>query len=85
LRKNEKVIVCLDRPQSAKAREYWPQISTDEAFPADDAAKNFFRPNKKLAMHAVTTNDLSRLLPKNIPQDKERLYSETLQLKNNLN
>jgi len=37
-------------------------------------------------IHAVaTTNDLSRLLPKNIPQDKERLYSETLQLKNNIN
>jgi hypothetical protein len=36
--------------------------------------------------HAVTSsNDLSRLMPKKILQDKEQLYHETLQLKNNLN
>ena len=31
------------------------------------------------------SNDLSRMLPKKIQQDKERLYCETLQLKTNLN
>ncbi len=31
------------------------------------------------------SNDLSRMLPKKIIQDKERLYCETLQLKSNLN
>lgn len=36
--------------------------------------------------HAVTSsNDLSRLLPKKIQQDKEQLYYEALQLKNTLN
>lgn len=33
----------------------------------------------------TASNDLSRLLPKKIQQDKERLYCETLQLKTNLN
>jgi hypothetical protein len=32
-----------------------------------------------------TTNDFARLMPKKIHQDKERLYSELLQLKQNLN
>lgn len=32
-----------------------------------------------------TSNDLSRLLPKRIQQDKEKLYCETLQLKSLLN
>jgi hypothetical protein len=33
----------------------------------------------------LTTNDFARILPKKIYQDKERLYSEALQLKQNLN
>lgn len=33
----------------------------------------------------MTTHDFTRILPKNIYQDKERLYSEALQLKQNMN
>jgi regulator of replication initiation timing len=33
----------------------------------------------------LTTHEFARILPKKIPQDKERLYSEALQLKQNLN
>jgi regulator of replication initiation timing len=33
----------------------------------------------------MTTHDFARILPKKIPQDKERLYSEALQLKQSLN
>ena len=33
----------------------------------------------------LTSHDFSRILPKKIHQDKERLYSETLQLKQSLN
>jgi|LakMenE18May11ns_1017448.scaffolds.fasta_scaffold8159098_1 hypothetical protein len=33
----------------------------------------------------TASNDISRMLPKRIQQDKERLYCETLQLKSNLN
>ena len=36
-------------------------------------------------LKASTSNDLSRLLPKRIPHEKERLYYETLQLKTSLN
>ena len=34
---------------------------------------------------SVSNNDLSRLMPKRIPQDKERLYQETISLKNTIN
>ena len=33
----------------------------------------------------LTTHDFARILPKKIHQDKERLYSEALQLKQSLN
>lgn len=33
----------------------------------------------------LTTNDFARIMPKKIYQDKERLYSEALQLKQSLN
>lgn len=33
----------------------------------------------------LTSHDFSRILPKKIHQDKERLYSETLQLKQSVN
>jgi hypothetical protein len=33
----------------------------------------------------LTTHDFARILPKKIQQDKERLYSEALQLKQSLN
>jgi hypothetical protein len=33
----------------------------------------------------LTTHDFSRILPRKIHQDKERLYSEALQLKQTLN
>ena len=33
----------------------------------------------------LTTHDFARVLPKKITQDKERLYSEALQLKQSLN
>jgi hypothetical protein len=41
---------------------------------------------KKAMFNPMTaSNDLTRLLPKKIQHDKERLYCETLQLKTNLN
>lgn len=33
----------------------------------------------------LTTHDFARILPKKIHQDKERLYSEALQLKQTVN
>ena len=43
------------------------------------------RKQVKLMRPDLTTNDFARILPKKIYQDKERLYSEALQLKQNLN
>lgn len=52
----------------------------------DEPPKHFIKVGKKQMFNALSaSNDLSRMLPKKIPQDKERLYCETLQLKTNLN
>ena len=43
------------------------------------------RKKVKIMKPDFTTNDFARVLPKKIYQDKERLYSEALQLKQSLN
>ena len=81
----EKVVIGLLRPQSAKqARNYINQPSHDDSH-ADEYSRPFFKHNKQMGKAVSTSNDLSRLLPKRIPHEKERLYYETLQLKTSLN
>jgi hypothetical protein len=82
---NEQVRQSPLRPHSAKqARNYWAQTSHEETLP-DEQGRPFLRPNKKLMSAGSASNDFSRLLPKRILHDKERLYYETLQLKTSLN
>jgi hypothetical protein len=52
----------------------------------EEPPKHFIKVGKKQMFNALSaSNDLSRMLPKKILHDKERLYCETLQLKTNLN
>lgn len=75
------------RPQSAKPGYRAPaqQSSTDDLKDDDFMQKNILRKQVKLLKPDLTTNDFSRVMPKKIYQDKERLYSEGLQLKQKLN
>lgn len=81
----------LFRPQSAKHQIIgnWPQISSEEVTALENESLRNIHGKKSgniLRAHYITnSNDFSRLLPKKIMQDKERLYSEGLQLKQNLN
>lgn len=59
--------------------------NTDEASDHNISNKNFSKKNVVLMKPDLTSHDFSRILPKKIHQDKERLYSETLQLKQSLN
>jgi hypothetical protein len=43
------------------------------------------RKQVKIVRPDLTTHDFARILPRKIQQDKERLYSEALQLKQVLN
>jgi hypothetical protein len=82
---NEEVFLFLFRPQSAKqARNYFAPISNDDNG-AEDYSRPFLKGGKKMLNVLTASNDISRMLPKRIQQDKERLYCETLQLKSNLN
>jgi hypothetical protein len=75
----------LVRPQSAKigARGYWGHGS--EEIDQNSSNKNIGRKQVAIMKPDLTTHDFSRILPKKIHQDKERLYSETLQLKQSIN
>ena len=48
-------------------------------------SKNQHRKQIKIMKPDLTTHDFARILPKKIHQDKERLYSEALQLKQTVN
>lgn len=63
----------MKRPQSAKAKHYWAQNSHDEG-QFEEHTRSHLKHNKKLVNMVSASNDLSRLLPKRIVQDKERLY-----------
>lgn len=66
-------------------RGYWGQGNTDEASEHNTSAKNINKKQVVLMKPDLTSHDFSRILPKKIHQDKERLYSETLQLKQSVN
>jgi hypothetical protein len=66
-------------------RGYWGQTNTDEASEHNTSTKNIHKKQVVLMKPDLTSHDFSRILPKKIHQDKERLYSETLQLKQSLN
>jgi hypothetical protein len=61
------------------------QSSADEIKESDVSYKNLHRKQVKLLKPDLTTNNFARIMPKKIYQDKERLYSEGLQLKQKLN
>lgn len=70
---NEEVKGGILRPQSAKqVRNYWVQSANDEG--QTDSRHVFKHGKVKMGNFVSTSNDLSRLLPKRIQQDKERLY-----------
>ena len=76
------------RPQSAKPgfKGYWGQSSADDINEQSVISKsNQQRKQVKIMKPDLTTHDFARILPKKIHQDKERLYSEALQLKQSLN
>ena len=72
---HEKVTSMLVRPQSAKigARGYWGHGS--EEIDQNSSNKNIGRKQVAIMKPDLTTHDFSRILPKKIHQDKERLYS----------
>ena len=64
-------------------RHYWAGPTYDDTHHGESRlSKNS---KAKLLNFVSTSNDLSRLLPKHIKHDKERLYYENLQVKTNLN
>lgn len=60
-------------------------MSSDDFNENGAQQKNQHRKIVKVMKPDLTTHDFARILPKKIYQDKERLYSEALQLKQNLN
>ena len=64
----------------------WAQMSSDDISDEDNDDNQYqHRKKVKIMKPDFVTNDCARLLPKKIHQDKERLYSEALQLKHSLN
>jgi hypothetical protein len=84
---HEEVCLVLDRPQSAKPghKGYWGQSSADDINDHSMIKQGNNRKAVKFVRPDLTTHDFARILPKRIQQDKERLYSEALHLKQNLN
>jgi hypothetical protein len=66
-------------------RGYWGYSNTDEVSEHNTSTKNLSKKQVVIMKPDLTSHDFSRILPKKIHQDKERLYSETLQLKQSLN
>jgi|688.fasta_scaffold626075_2 hypothetical protein len=66
-------------------RGYWGHSNTDEVSEHNTSTKNLSKKQVVIMKPDLTSHDFSRILPKKIHQDKERLYSETLQLKQSLN
>ena len=79
--------MILLRPQSAKPgyKGYWGQASSDDIGDQSVSSKAGHRKQIKIMKPDLTTHDFARIMPKKIHQDKERLYSETLQLKQTVN
>lgn len=64
----------------------WAQMSSDGISDQENNDGGYqHRKNVKIMRPDFTTNDFGRIMPKKIHQDKERLYSEALQLKQSLN
>lgn len=79
------------RPQSAKPgyRQAHMQGNSFSDFKEESELhphhKHGNRKQVKLLKPDLTTNDFTRIMPKKIYHDKERLYSEALQLKEQIN
>jgi hypothetical protein len=56
-------------------RGYWGQTNTDEVSEQNTSTKNLSRKQVAIMKPDLTSHDFSRILPKKIHQDKERLYS----------
>lgn len=79
----EQVILTLFRPYSAK-QGYWGIPNIDEKDENSNKIQKL-RKNVKYMKPDLTTNDFGRILPRKMYKDKERLYSEGLQLKQAFN
>ena len=86
-REDEEVYIALFRPQSAKPghKGNWGQYSVEDANEQSNIQRHQNRKQVKLMRPDLTTHDFARILPRKIQQDKERLYSEALQLKQSMN
>jgi hypothetical protein len=81
---NEQVHNPLYRPSSTKQKSqaYW---NSSQEKPDPYRKQVYTRKKVNIIKPDLTTNDFTRILPRQMYQDKERLYSEGLQLKQAIN